>query len=98
MRGPNAHRRLVEYFAVISSIALKQTEPVAAEYNEDGELSKKTLVEISHELNFEASITSRYPLKDHENNPLLHESIISFCHPRDYVELKSVYCMPKVSD
>lgn len=97
LQASNAHRRLVEYFVVISSFAQKQTEPIPVEYNDDHQLSKSTLAKISNVLKFQASVTSRYPTKDHEKNPLLHESIISFCHPCEDIELKSEYCLPKVS-
>ena len=97
LQASNVHRRLVEYFVVISSFAQKQTKPVPAEYNDDHKLTKLTLAKISKVLKFQASVTSRYPTKDHEKNPLLHESIISFCHPCEDIELTTDYCLPKVS-
>jgi hypothetical protein len=59
--------------------------------------SSNTIEKIAQrELNFEAVITSRYPTKDHEKNPLLHEGVISFCHPSEEIELKNASIMPKV--
>lgn len=96
-QGPHAHRRLVEYFVVISSFAQKQIEPIPVEYDNNGKLNEISLSHISNALKFEASVTSRYPVKDHEKNPLLHDSIVTFCHPSDDIELKYEHCMPKVS-
>lgn len=50
-------------------------------------------VEFSH--GFKPEITARYPLHDHEDNPL-HDNITLFCHPSGSIQLKKDDHMPKV--
>lgn len=44
---------------------------------------------------FTPSITARYPLYEHEDNPL-HENVTFFCHPSGAIQLKKEPFMPKV--
>jgi hypothetical protein len=44
---------------------------------------------------FKPVITARYPLYDHEDNPL-HENVTFFCHPSGAIQLKKEEHMPKV--
>eukprot|EP00551_Chaetoceros_affinis_P007768 CAMPEP_0203671310 /NCGR_PEP_ID=MMETSP0090-20130426/7133_1 /ASSEMBLY_ACC=CAM_ASM_001088 /TAXON_ID=426623 /ORGANISM="Chaetoceros affinis, Strain CCMP159" /LENGTH=1131 /DNA_ID=CAMNT_0050536351 /DNA_START=81 /DNA_END=3473 /DNA_ORIENTATION=+ len=104
------HRRLVEYFVVVSSVPQNpQKDPsdivvVTSTSTGTGASSQWDLdshsalleKEIERKLSFEAVITSRYPLKDHDKNPLLHESVVSFCHPSEEIKLKHDFTMPKI--
>jgi hypothetical protein len=93
-------RRLVEYFVVVSSI----------ERSEDDDNKKGTDVSLSDwktesatyededlfaEFRFRPSITARYPLVDHPDNPL-HENVTFFCHPSGGIQLRTQPFMPKV--
>ena len=51
--------------------------------------------EFVDDFDFQPVITSRYPLKDHEENPL-HNSITCFCHPTGSIRLRTDPSMPKV--
>jgi hypothetical protein len=88
-------RRLVEYLVVVSSIP----RPAEEGSNTNGqELNLSTSfddesVEILHI--FKPEITARYPLHDHEDNPL-HENVTLFCHPSGSIHLKKETHMPKV--
>eukprot|EP00592_Proboscia_alata_P008052 CAMPEP_0194357832 /NCGR_PEP_ID=MMETSP0174-20130528/5259_1 /TAXON_ID=216777 /ORGANISM="Proboscia alata, Strain PI-D3" /LENGTH=1345 /DNA_ID=CAMNT_0039128017 /DNA_START=35 /DNA_END=4069 /DNA_ORIENTATION=+ len=44
---------------------------------------------------FEPTITSRYPLADHDDNPL-HESVSCFCYPNGSISLSKEHIMPKI--
>jgi len=103
LQSDKSHRRLVEYFVVVSSVPHDQADiddtpvvslPSLYNINEkhDGEFEKA----MEQRLNMEPIITARYPIEDHEKNPLLHDSVISFCHPSDEMKLKSEGIMPKV--
>jgi hypothetical protein len=44
---------------------------------------------------FKPTITARYPLMDHSDNPL-HENVTFFCHPTGGIHLRTEQLMPKV--
>lgn len=99
-------RRLVEYLVVVSSVPrIKQQggggvdgdgKP-AAEGGEDWNLSTSFDDEdVEVDQGFKPIITARYPLHDHEDNPL-HEQVTFFCHPSGAIQLKKEPYMPKVS-
>ncbi|KAL3923848.1 MAG: hypothetical protein SGILL_001407, partial [Bacillariaceae sp.] len=95
-------RRLVEYLVVCSSLPL---EPPAEgddkprkSAEEGGEWSLSTSFDdddIEVLRGFKPVITARYPLYDHEDNPL-HENVTFFCHPSGAIQLKKQPFMPKV--
>ena len=88
-------RRLVEYLVVVSSIPREEGETV--DRNQDMNLSTSFDDEEVEVLRgFKPKITARYPLVDHEDNPL-HESATFFCHPSGSIQLKKESFMPKVS-
>lgn len=93
-------RRLVEYLVVCSS--LPRDPPAEGEEKqaagEGGEWNLSTSfddddIEVLH--GFKPVITARYPLYDHEDNPL-HENVTFFCHPSGAIQLKKEEFMPKV--
>ena len=45
---------------------------------------------------FKPTITARYPLHDHPDNPL-HDNVTFFCHPSGRIQLRTEAYMPKVS-
>ncbi len=105
------HGRLVEYFVVVSSVPQNDPSDTVVilnskngngkdsdgnENNGSEQIEIPIEEEIEKQLNFEASITSRYPIKDHEKNPLLHESVVSFCHSSEEIKLQREFSMPKV--
>ena len=45
---------------------------------------------------FKPTITARYPLHDHPDNPL-HDNVTFFCHPSGRIQLRTEEYMPKVS-
>ena len=45
---------------------------------------------------FKPTITARYPLHDHPDNPL-HDNVTFFCHPSGRIQLRTEKYMPKVS-
>ncbi len=92
--GRNNSRRLVEYFVVVSSVS-QNLDDIIVKGENDQSTDVTKLVEKA--LNFEAVITARYPTNDHEKNPLLHESVVSFCHPSDEIVVKDRFELPKVS-
>lgn len=51
--------------------------------------------EFVDDFDFQPSITARYPLEDHEGNPL-HESVTCFCHPSGSIRLRTDFSMPKI--
>jgi hypothetical protein len=88
-------RRLVEYLVVVSSIP-RVSEKGAAEKGQELNLSTSfddEDVEVLH--HFKPQITARYPLHDHEDNPL-DENVTFFCHPSGSIHLKKERHMPKV--
>ena len=91
-------RRLVEYLVVVSSVprpaeAAGENNPNGQEMNLSTSFDDENL-EFSH--GFKPEITARYPLYDHEDNPL-HENLTFFCHPSGSMHLKAESHMPKVS-
>ena len=88
-------RRLVEYLVVVSSLPRGNSdkdEKKGEEWNLSTSFDDED-VEISD--GFKPVITARYPLEDHEDNPL-HESMTFFCHPSGSIHLKKDLHMPKV--
>ena len=45
---------------------------------------------------FQPQITARYPLQDHDDNPLLIDSVTAFCYPSGQIPIKTENTMPKV--
>lgn len=94
-------RRLVEYLVVVSAV----------EWNPDGEKSKKNQdvsfgewkTEGSTDdeddefagYHFRPTISARYPLHDHHDNPL-HENVTFFCHPSGGIYVRTQEFLPKV--
>jgi hypothetical protein len=99
-------RRLVEYFVVVSSIE-KKPEDEKKKKNQppqssnDPNLAWKTEsnsqedVDEFSEYIFRPTITARYPLHDHHDNPL-HDNVTFFCHPTGCIHLCTDEYMPKV--
>lgn len=88
-------RRLVEYLLVVSSIQMDPNEELDAHAQElklDTNYDDEE-VEVIHE--FKPQITARYPLHDHQDNPLV-DNISVFCHPSGAINLKKDPYMPKV--
>ena len=89
-------RRLVEYLVVVSSIPQKREEGASGKPGEEGLLSTSFDDEdVVVEYDFKPQITARYPLHDHDDNPL-HENVTFFCHPSGAIHLKKETYMPKV--
>lgn len=87
-------RRLVEYLVVVSSIL--RVEGEAVDKSQDMNLSTSFDDDDIEVLQgFKPQITARYPLHDHEDNPL-HENVTFFCHPSGSIQLKKDFFMPKV--
>lgn len=95
--------RLVEYLVVVSSLPRKKDGDAttgdgkpAAEGGEEWNLSTSfddEDVEVNQ--GFKPVITARYPLHDHDDNPL-HDNVTFFCHPSGSIQLKKKPYMPKV--
>jgi hypothetical protein len=87
-------RRLVEYLVVVSSIPRKPegAEEKGQEWNLSTSFDDDD-IEVLH--GFKPQITARYPLHDHEDNPL-HDNVTFFCHPSGSIHLKKEKHMPKV--
>lgn len=91
-------RRLVEYLVVVSSVPRKPEAEGDAEKGQEWNLGtsfEDDDVEFLH--GFNPQITARYPLHDHEDNPL-HENVTFFCHPSGSIHLKKQNFMPKVRE
>ena len=88
-------RRLVEYLVVVSSIPREEDENEAGQEMNLSTSFDDEEVEVLH--GFKPQITARYPLFDHEDNPL-HENVTFFCHPSGTIQLKKESYMPKVSE
>jgi hypothetical protein len=91
-------RRLVEYLVVCSSLPRDPPKEGEDPRKEGGEWNLSTSfddddIEVLH--GFKPVITARYPLYDHEDNPL-HENVTFFCHPSGAIQLKKEEFMPKV--
>jgi len=87
-------RRLVEYLVVVSSVPRDDEE----ENPQNQEMNLSTSFddeEVEVLRSFKPQITARYPLYDHEDNPL-HENVTFFCHPSGSIQLKKESYMPKV--
>jgi hypothetical protein len=90
-------RRLIEYLVVCSS--LPREAPSDGDKKEGGEEWNLSTsfddedIEITD--GFKPVITARFPLYDHEDNPL-HENVTFFCHPSGAIQLKKREFMPKV--
>jgi len=93
-------RRLVEYLVVVSSIPNKRADEGSNdeekkqgdEWNLSASFDDEDVVV---QYDFKPKITARYPIGDHEDNPL-HENVTFFCHPSGSIHLKKENHMPKV--
>lgn len=94
-----ADRRLIEYFVIVSSVELVEgADEPTSQAKSDGDLSFqewKTEFEEETPIQFRPTITARYPLVDHPDNPL-HDNVIFFCHPSGKIRLRMQPYMPKV--
>ena len=88
-------RRLVEYLVVVSSIPRKMEEGDNKKKEEWNLSTSFDDEDVVVEFGFKPQITARYPLHDHEDNPL-HENVTFFCHPSGSIHLKKEDYMPKV--
>ena len=98
-------RRLVEYFVVVSSVERKPEDEKKKknqpQSSDDPNLAWKTEslsqedVDEFAEYTFRPTITARYPLHDHHDNPL-HDNVTFFCHPTGAIHLRTENFMPKV--
>lgn len=100
-------RRLVEYFVVVSSVERKpdgddkkkKPQQPSADPNlnwKTESVSQQDDVDEFSDYFFLPTITARYPLHDHHDNPL-HDNVTFFCHPTGAIHLRSEEYMPKVS-
>ena len=105
----SADRRLVEYFVIVSSVEQahdpekKQTKPTSGGGGDISFQDWKTESSFDHDeedvyakYQFKPTITARYPLHDHPDNPL-HDNVTFFCHPSGRIQLRTEEYMPKVS-
>jgi hypothetical protein len=100
-----ADRRLVEYFLIVSSIEQAASDEVKVAHQRNGDISfQDWKTESSYEQDeddvfsayqFKPTITARYPLHDHPDNPL-HDNVTFFCHPSGGIQLRTEEYMPKV--
>lgn len=95
-------RRLVEYFVVVSSVpnakcegAADIQESVSFEGSRDGLAIDDDEDIYIDDFDFQPKITARFPLQDHQENPL-HESVTFFCYPSGSIQLRMEKSMPKV--
>jgi hypothetical protein len=91
----DAARRLVEYCIVVSSVPRNNKDAVNGEWTQDTSQDWGDDDVVYDDYDFHPVITARYPLEDHEENPL-HESTTFFCHPAG-IQLRAEPSMPKVS-
>ena len=89
-------RRLVEYLVVVSSIPREEDENGSDKSQEMNLSTSFDDEEVEVLRGFKPKITARYPLNDHEDNPL-HENVTLFCHPSGSMQLKKENHMAKVS-
>lgn len=87
----DAARRLVEYCIVVTSVPRNKGEQhdvqdTSQDWGDDDV--------FYDDYDFQPVITARYPLEDHDENPL-HESTTFFCHPSG-IQLRAEPSMPKV--
>lgn len=94
-------RRLVEYFVVVSSVpnancegAADIQESVSFEGSRDGLAIDDDEDIYIDDFDFQPKITARFPLQDHQENPL-HESVTFFCYPSGSIQLRTEKSMPK---
>jgi hypothetical protein len=99
-----ADRRLVEYFVIVSSVENLSKKAVQQQQQPNGEISFNDWKtdsgyddeeEIFASYPFKPTITARYPLYDHADNPL-HDNVVYFCHPSGKIQLRTEHVMPKV--
>jgi hypothetical protein len=102
----DGQRRLVEYLVVVSSIPrIKDGEhnknngnhkneppPVDEQWQLSTSFDDEDIVVQN---SFKPEITARYPLNDHEDNPL-DDNVTFFCHPSGAIHLKKEPFLPKV--
>ena len=99
----DAARRLVEYFVIVSSVErTKSTDEQEKPSGDDAYTEWKTdsydeedESNLFRDHKFRPSITARYPLHDHADNPL-HENVTFFCHPTGAIHLRTEEYLPKV--
>ena len=98
--------RLVEYLMVVSSVPRNQATAGQPGGDDDGKPASEggeewnlstSFDDEDVEVNqgFKPVITARYPLHDHDDNPL-HDNVTFFCHPSGSIQLKKQPYMPKV--
>jgi uDENN domain len=97
-------RRLVEYFVVVSSLERKPDDEAKKKKQHESQdpnlawktesISQEDIDEFS-EYCFRPTITARYPMHDHSDNPL-HDNVTFFCHPTGTIHLRTEDYMPKV--
>jgi hypothetical protein len=91
-------RRLVEYFVVISSVERPLEEKKADPSNPDNSWRTESHAfedeDWVSQFNFRPTITARYPLTDHSDNPL-HDNVAFFCHPSGGIQLRTEPYLPK---
>ena len=93
-----ADRRLVEYFVIVSSIEQSNTtkgEKKRSDMDFDWKTDSGYQQEDLNSYLFKPTITARYPLHDHPDNPL-HDNVTFFCHPSGKIQLRTEEYMPKV--
>lgn len=102
-------RRLVEYFVVVSSVEIHhssdhdKSRKKDKKNNADDMSFSEWKTETNNEdeedelaaCQFRPTITARYPIHDHADNPL-HENVTFFCHPSGGICLRTTEYMPKV--
>lgn len=86
-----AARRLVEYCIVVTSVPKNKGEQQDVQDTSQDWGDDDVLYD---DYDFQPVITARYPLEDHDENPL-HESTTFFCHPAG-IQLRAKPSMPKV--
>ncbi|GAX14387.1 hypothetical protein FisN_11Hh155 [Fistulifera solaris] len=91
-------RRLVEYFVIVSSIERKPDAKIDKNNSNDLSFSDWRTESMEDEfasVQFRPTVTARYPLFDHHDNPL-HENLTFFCHPSGSIQVEKEEKMPKV--
>jgi hypothetical protein len=102
-------RRLVEYFLIVSSVEREAEGAEVNPDKDNGKPNNPNDLSFSWKTEstsydeedefagsyFRPDITARYPLHDHQDNPL-HENVTFFCHPSGGIQLRTEQIMPKV--
>jgi hypothetical protein len=96
-------RRLVEYFVVVSSIERKPGANIDENNSNDMSFADWRTETDNYcedekeyaDTHFRPTVTARYPLYDHHDNPL-HENLTFFCYPSGSIPLRKEEYMPKV--